>query len=212
MSDIKYPTSWGICRKVIKTFENCYNKNGSKRHFIFLIDGSGSVSDNDFNNMKESIKSMLNYPLNGQNLVSVVEFSSTQQKLCHKKIDPVLIHNCIYSKSKLDWGTDINGAIDYAVQDYIKDESTGDLEHVVVIFTDGEPDSTVRYKVAELRNMQNVKVTGFGIGDAFESASALRELGYITGEQNLQEHKYKIRNFDEFERNRLDLQNTICSA
>jgi len=211
VNDIEYPTKYGICREVIDLFEQCYTKNQEKRHFIFLLDGSGSVSWSDFNNMKRSIESMVNYPMNGQNKVSIVEFGSSQQKLCEFAIEPYEIEECLKPSKKDNGGTDINGAMDYAVRNFINVDKS--MNHVVVIFTDGMPNSSVEHKVAELRRMSRVSVTGFGIGSAFNSASATQQLKYITNERyNLDETKYRIRNFSEFEKNRLDLQKTICSA
>lgn len=100
INDIDYPTRNGICTKVVKLFENCYTRNNQKRHFIFMIDGAGSFSKSfyeyskDLESMKNSIMSMVNYPLNGQNKVSVVDFSSSIS-LCEGQLEPDGIESCI---------------------------------------------------------------------------------------------------------------------
>merc|ERR1712027_263998 len=101
--------------------------------------------------------------------------------------------------------------MDFAVRNFVNVDKS--MNHVVVIFTDGIPNSSVEHKVKELRRMPRVSVTGFGIGSAFDSSRAIQQLKYITGQLvNIDESKYKIKNFADFEKNRLDLQKTICTA
>merc|ERR1712167_54067 len=123
------------------------------RHFILLLDESGSVPHKDFENMKKSIASMMNYPLNGQNRVSIIGFSShNQQKiLCNEEHNPEKIMDCLtYDQSEKTWTkwtkydgwTANNEAFDY-IMNSDNNLLLRNYINQVIIFTDGQPNDDV---------------------------------------------------------------------
>jgi uncharacterized protein YegL len=168
--------------------------------------------------MKHTLKSSVDYLLSGIriNKVSIIEFASADsQVLCRHEELPEKIKDCLYEKPKLNGGTGINEALDY-VLDPSNVLLLRDYRNVIAVFTGGEPNDSIQFKVNQARNNPNVHaLTGFGIGNTFEdkNGQAYKQLSYLidSTKKNFDEHEHLINDFDSFELSRLDLQKKICS-
>merc|ERR1712038_436794 len=85
-----------------------------------------------------------------------------------------------------------------------------DFKNVAIIFNDEIPNQRVKDKFE--RESRLDAVTGFGIGEKFQSQNAQYQLASTFQTESFDSKKYIVKDFDEFEENRLNLQNTICSA
>lgn len=221
-----------ICSKVIDTMINCYNTNSPSRNFIFAIDGSNSISTKEFEGMKRTLKSMLNYPLNGHNYVSVMEFSGDyeQRILCQNVFEAKELETCLYNdKSGNFFGqykgwTSTDKAIDFIENNLL----TPYRDNVIVYVTDGvpngEPNGISREEdvcpkaeslLINYGNHDKKKLTAqiaFGIGDAFDHSDAKAYLECLSIGSDITEKDNKIEDFSMFEAMRLDYQNTVCKA
>lgn len=204
-----------VCPKVIDTMEACFNKNGKNRHFIFVLDGSGSISTSQFKQMKETLRSMLFYPLNGQNKVSVIEFSNADQQriLCRNAEFVEQIEACldVTSNEQFKQYTHFGPAINY-VKDNLLDQY---MNNVIIYFTDGIPSdgNDGCYARKKLQSMSRVtSQTAYGIGNVFIDASAVRFLGNecLSSDTVFDLSQRHIADYARFDRERLYYQHNIC--
>lgn len=192
-----------ICHDVVNLVDKCM-ANQDKTHYIFIVDASGSVSSSNFNNALKTIESMIWFPLNGKNKVTIFEYGSTMQSRCNGITKSSQAKTCLFSKNKLGGGTATADAFDYALR-FMRDPN---FKNVVSIFTDGHSntglDSRMKNSVQAVRN--KAKLLPFGIGSGVSKA----ELEYFAN-GNKNEVTY-VKDYESFERLRYEYQTKMCAA
>lgn len=195
-----------MCIDILETMEQCNDAN-HKQHYIVLLDGSGSITDYDFDNMLKNVESMLWFALNGQNKVTIIEFSTGTRVRCSAKTDHNQLKNCLYKFTQMNGGTDTLEAFEDALT-YMADP---DYKYVIALFTDGQ--SRTGFKNDKMKSVVEsinthqypARILPFGIGKSVNMA----ELTYFGGSIGM---VTEVQDFKTFETNRLQYQTKLCTA
>merc|ERR1711981_575766 len=191
------------CIDVIDTLGDCKQKG---KHYIILLDGSGSVTNANFKNMLKTVQSMLWFPMNGYNKVTIIEFSDSVRVRCSSLIDHDKIKDCLFSGNQIKGSTDTAGAFEKAV-DFMMD---GNYENIVALFTDGHSDTGIhgdRMKNAfNSVNSLATRFLSFGIGKRYN----MDELKFFAGGSTT--GITLVEDFSSFEKHRFKYQGLICKS
>ncbi len=159
---------------------------------LFLIDSSGSIYPQDYEKMKDFMKSVISKSVVGQNEVhvGVMQFSTVQQLEfpLNRYYTKEEMLNAINGMQQIGGGTHTGEAITYVSQYF--DAARGgrpDMRQRLVVITDGEAQDKVKGPAAALR-AKGVVVYAIGVVDA--NTTQLLE---ISGSPN---RMYSERDFD----------------
>ncbi|XP_072249472.1 collagen alpha-6(VI) chain-like [Leuresthes tenuis] len=184
LKDIKDDIIIDICRN-----DTCKDVPGD---LIFLIESSESIAPEDYNKMKNFMKSVIDKIYIGQNgvRVGVMQFSSVQQlefklNVYYSKDE---LHRAIENMQRMTGGT-LTGEAIRQVSQYFDSTNGGrpDLRQRLVLITDGEAQDEVSRPAAALRE-KGVLVYAIGVVNA-DNAQLLA----ITGSPD---RVYSERDFD----------------
>lgn len=191
-----------VCLEVMDTLEKCTGQSKSK-HYIIILDGSGSVSSSDYQNSLKTIESMSWFGFNGKNKVTIFQFASGITKLCNAITDFSQIERCLRSKSQTGGGTNTILAFQHALQ-YMIDRTNYD--YVVAMFTDGGSSSGLNNELKKAADdvRHRGTILPFGIGPGFNKA----ELEYFGGSQV----PIEVKDYEGFEKNRYVYQIKMCGV
>ncbi|XP_064200312.1 collagen alpha-6(VI) chain-like [Anguilla rostrata] len=187
-----------ICSK-----EVCKDVEGD---VLFLIDGSGSISNDEFQKMMKFIWSLLNKSEIGPDKLQcgVLQFSDTQQEVfpLNKFYDKKSIEQTISSIQQLGGGTLTGAALSFA-SNYFDSPKGGRLnvKQFLIVITDGEAQDEVAKPAEELRN-KGVIIYSIGVLSANNS-----QLEEISGTQ---ERVFSERNFDALQHLEEQIHYKIC--
>uniref|UniRef100_I3KW12 VWFA domain-containing protein n=1 Tax=Oreochromis niloticus TaxID=8128 RepID=I3KW12_ORENI len=179
----------------------------------FLLDGSGSVSQPDFQTMKRFVKEIIQSFLSSETQFSVSQFST----------DPEVHFNFKKFSSSGSVETDINGirqqggstytakAITHVVNNVFTPQrgSRPNGKKVLIVVTDGQ--SNDRYDLRDATKQaesKNIVRFAIGVGSAFRLPDARRELRTIASTPS---YVFEVENFDALEVIRQNLQDKIFS-
>lgn len=181
----------------------------------FLLDGSGSVSHEDFQTMKKFVKDMVKSFLSGDTQFSVSQFS--RAPIVHYYFDNFF--------SSGQWEANIDGiyqlrettytakAIRY-VLDNVFISSTGsrpNVKKVLIVITDGASHDRQQLPyVASLAEQKGIVRFAIGVGSAFDQPEAKQELDTIASSPP-DKHVFQVENFNALEIIRQSLQDRIFS-
>uniref|UniRef100_UPI003AAAA8F2 collagen alpha-6(VI) chain-like n=1 Tax=Centroberyx gerrardi TaxID=166262 RepID=UPI003AAAA8F2 len=159
---------------------------------VFLIDGSGSINMQDFQKMKDFMKSVVNRSVVGQNKVhiGVMQYSSSQRLEfpLNRYYDKGEMLNAIDDMQQINGGTLTGGAISEVSQYFdVFRGGRPDLSQILVVITDGESQDGVKGPAEALRAKG---VTIYAIGVVNANTTQLLE---ISGSQD---RMYAERDFD----------------
>ncbi|XP_044214882.1 collagen alpha-6(VI) chain isoform X2 [Thunnus albacares] len=159
---------------------------------LFLIDSSGSIDPNDYQKMKEFMKSVISRSDIGENKVhvGVMQFSSVQKLVFrlneYYSKDDML--RAIDGMTQIGGGTDTGKAIKVLSPYFDKAEGgRPDQRQRLVVITDGESQDPVKEPAKELRD-KKVQIYAIGVVDA--NTTQLLEIS------GLKERVYSERDFD----------------
>jgi len=186
-----------MCSEVIDAMEQC--KTTSK-NYVFLLDGSGSVASYDFDNMLKTVRSMVWMPMNGNNKVTIIEYSSSVRVRCNAVTDHSKIEECLFDSNQLRRGTNTHDGLNEAVK-YMQDPN---YDNILAVFTDGH--ATVKGKsltdaVNSAKNYADILT--FGIGQKFNK-DELKMIG-TSGEFTI------VKDYSTFASKRFQYQKLICA-
>ncbi|XP_028332256.1 integrin alpha-M-like isoform X2 [Gouania willdenowi] len=180
----------------------------------FLLDGSTSVSPNDFIRMKTFVKDVINSFIKQDTQFSITQFSdwnkihyyfnTFNKKNWKKEIDKI---------TQLGGGTNTAAAIRHVVRRVFSPDSGSRLnvKKVLVVIADGDShDRKLLPKVASEAQMKKILRFAIGVGSAFTDEEAQDELNTIASHPS-QDYVFTVDGFDALEKIRENLQEKIFS-
>ncbi|KAF3704469.1 Integrin alpha-X CD11 antigen-like family member C [Channa argus] len=180
----------------------------------FLLDGSGSVSGEDFQTMKDFVKNLVRSFLDRDTKFAIAQFSATP--MTHYYFDN------FYSQS---WETKVDGisqlgettytakAIQYVVNNIFTPSrgSRSDVKKILIVITDGQShDRNYLQNSADAAEKKQIVRFAIGVGGAFYAREAKAELDTIASNPK-NNHVFQVANFNALEQIRQSLQAKIFS-
>ncbi|XP_051530917.1 integrin alpha-M-like [Myxocyprinus asiaticus] len=165
----------------------------------FLLDGSGSVTDNDFNKMKTFVINMIERFTGRNAQFAIAQYSSScdihynfnELKDSKWKIN-------IMNIQQMHGGTSTAKAI-IKVLDYLFTNTGGaraEAKQILLVITDGESfDRHLLPKAASDAQAKNITRFAIGVGNAFDNHNAKWELNTIASDPDI-DYVFKVTNFD----------------
>ncbi|XP_078393458.1 integrin alpha-M-like, partial [Cetorhinus maximus] len=176
----------------------------------FLIDGSGSVIDKDFDKMKSFIKAIMQRFSKTDTQIALAQFSHTTRI----EFTFTQYNQAINKKSLVDkiWqirrGTSTPSGIKY-VADNIFTSSAGaraGAKRIMITITDGESQDTDFTAAIRAANRKNIDRYCIGVGRAFSSGRAKKELETIASKKA---NVFQVDNFSALDKIQKELQEKI---
>ncbi|XP_035998461.1 integrin alpha-M [Fundulus heteroclitus] len=184
-------------------------------YIAFLLDGSGSVSGEDFKSMKDFVKGLIRSFLGKDTRFAITQYS--YDTTTHYDFNA--FSQAPYWESQIDnisqkrGGTYTAAAIGKVVNDVFLPEkgSRSSAKKLLIVITDGESqDSGDLPAAASLADSKQIVRFAIGVGDAFSSYSATQELRTIAS-QPAENFMFKVGNFAALDKIRENLQDKIFS-
>ncbi|XP_038191543.1 integrin alpha-D [Arvicola amphibius] len=167
---------------------------------VFLIDGSGSIDQSDFSQMKAFVKTLMGQFASTNTSFSLMQYSnilkthftftkfrssSNPQSL----VDPIVqLQGLTYTAT----------AIQEVVKElfHSKNGARKNAKKILIVITDGQKYRDPKKYSDVIPEAEKAKITRYaiGVGDAFQEPSALQELNTI-GSAPPQDHVFKVNNF-----------------
>ncbi|XP_023145572.2 integrin alpha-X-like [Amphiprion ocellaris] len=185
----------------------------TKADIAFLLDGSGSVSAEDFQTMKDFVKKLVRSFLSGDTQFSISQFSSGPEvhyyfdnffsnRNWEDNIDMIFQHRETTYTAK---------AIEYVVNTVFVPQrgSRSNVKKILIVITDGASHDRNRLPIAA-RLAERKKIVRFaiGVGSAFHDPNARNELDTIASSPTAK-HVFQVESFDALEIIRQTLQDSI---
>nr|XP_010334170.2 collagen alpha-4(VI) chain-like [Saimiri boliviensis boliviensis] len=165
LKDIQKEVVRDICSS-----EACKN---SKADIVFLIDGSESISPEDFERMKRFVESMVNQSNIGADGIQIglLQFSSIPQEefRLNRYSSKVDIYNAIFDVQQMRDGTRTGKALNFTLPFF--DSSKGgrpSVQQYLIVITDGVAQDNVIIPAKALRD-KNIIIFAIGVGEAKKS-------------------------------------------
>ncbi|XP_064234749.1 collagen alpha-4(VI) chain-like isoform X3 [Aotus nancymaae] len=165
LKDIQKEVVRDICSS-----EACKN---SKADIVFLIDGSESISPEDFERMKRFVEIMVNQSNIGTDGIQIglLQFSSTPQEefRLNRYSSKVDIYNAIFDVQQMRDGTRTGKALNFTLPFF--DSSKGgrpSVQQYLIVITDGVAQDNVIIPAKALRD-KNIIIFAIGVGEAKKS-------------------------------------------
>ncbi|XP_062415861.1 integrin alpha-M-like isoform X1 [Pungitius pungitius] len=182
---------------------------------VFLLDGSGSVNNQDFQTMKTFVKNLVRSLLQADIKFAIVQFSTSPQ--IHFYFSDNLISGTASWERKVDEIRQLRGytytakAIKSVVNDVFTPTkgSRPNVNKVLIVITDGE--SNDRFNLPGATSLaDNKKIVRFaiGVGGAFKRDKAKKELETIA---STKENVFQVESFNALEQIRQTLQAKLFS-
>ncbi|XP_062416161.1 integrin alpha-X-like isoform X2 [Pungitius pungitius] len=182
---------------------------------VFLLDGSGSVNNQDFETMKTFVKNLVRSLLQADIKFAIVQFSSSPK--IHFFFSDNLISGTASWERKVGeirqlWGfTHTAKAIKSVVNDVFTPTkgSRPNVNKVLIVITDGESnDRIILPSATSLADNKKIVRFAIGVGGAFSSDQAKKELETIA---STKENVFQVESFDALEQIRQTLQAKLFS-
>ena len=209
------------CTQVIQTMDKCWPTK--RKHFIFAIQTSNSITDENLEHIKEALETMLYYVLaSNENRVSIFQWSYYQQQLCQMQNSNSQIYENCLSPDKFKRyrhnSVDTIGALDYAKGMVTKSSA---YDETVIFITDGGLNTSwwpvnwftrITTKAHELRKATSyskttVKAIGIGMDYSNKRSDRYKELVQIGGSAR---NTYQFPDYRTFTEQRFEFQQFIC--
>ncbi|KAK7919663.1 hypothetical protein WMY93_010947 [Mugilogobius chulae] len=179
----------------------------------FLLDGSGSVDGTDFTKMKTFVVNVIRSFLNKASQFAIIQFDHRVNIAFHFDTFPINGNWELQVKNigQTRGGTYTAAAITKVVEDVFI-QSRGNRPNankVLIVITDGESQDSEDFSKARTEaNNKNIIRFAIGVGGAFNSRTARKELETIASSTD---NVFKVDGFDALERIRQKLQDKIFS-
>ncbi|KAL2101909.1 hypothetical protein ACEWY4_003670 [Coilia grayii] len=181
----------------------------------FLLDGSGSVHDDQFSRMKTFVKELIKKLLDHDTRFSIAQYSTD-----------CTIHIKFNQFRTKGWEEDVNKIKQMkeltmtakAIQKVVTDgfaSSAGarpDAKRILIVITDGEAQDSASYPDAvEKANSKNIKRFAIGIGTAFNNDDAKQQLKAIASLPT-SNHMFHVDSFEALETIKSNLEKSIIAV
>ena len=141
-----------------------------RKFVVFLLDGSSSLSPNDFDRQKaivNSITKKLNdNNSNGDNQYCVVQFSTYASVHRHATSNPAEVQSSLDAMVQIRGNTDMAAGLREAKTLFLTEDVSKTSERFLFMFTDGVPNDRYQAQVVadELKMVYEVKFCCMGVG------------------------------------------------
>ncbi|XP_041830521.1 integrin alpha-M-like [Melanotaenia boesemani] len=212
----------GVCIEIEKydrigppvpsSFEECR----AQADIAFLLDGSGSVSPQDFERMKTFVTKLIESLLGKNTQFSITQFSENPEiHYDFKGFDPNNWRQQIQQLWQIGGGTFTAEAITHVVENVFLTSrgSRSEVEKILIVITDGESQDSDNLEGAiKKADSKNIVRFAIGVGSAFSPSNpgALEELRIIASKPQ-ENHVFEVKTFEALEKIRQNLQDKIFS-
>uniref|UniRef100_A0A1A8IND8 VWFA domain-containing protein n=1 Tax=Nothobranchius kuhntae TaxID=321403 RepID=A0A1A8IND8_NOTKU len=192
--------------------EECQNM----ADIAFLLDASGSVAAEDFVKMKTFVKNLISSFLRRETEAtkfSVTQFSS--KTTIHYYFDTFPSGNWKYHIDNLKQiigATATAAAIKKVVSDVFSPDRGSRLKvkKILIVITDGQSTDSDLDKAIQLADNKDIARFSVGVGEAFTSLDAIKELKLIASQPS-ENFMFQVENFEALEKIQGNLQDRIFS-
>uniref|UniRef100_A0A8C6LRR0 VWFA domain-containing protein n=1 Tax=Nothobranchius furzeri TaxID=105023 RepID=A0A8C6LRR0_NOTFU len=189
--------------------EECQNM----ADIAFLLDASGSVAAEDFIKMKTFVKNLISSFLRRETEFSVTQFSS--KTTIHYYFDTFPSGNWKYHIDNLKQiigATATAAAIKKVVSDVFSPDRGSRLKvkKILIVITDGQSTDSDLDKAIQLADNKDIARFSVGVGEAFTSLDAIKELKLIASQPS-ENFMFQVENFEALEKIQGNLQDRIFS-
>ncbi|KAG2393332.1 hypothetical protein C9374_006863 [Naegleria lovaniensis] len=148
----------------------------AKKFIIFLLDGSSSLSADDFSRQRSVVLGLAKRFSNGKNQLAVIQFSSTVQVQCNATTNFDHVEHALSSMQQLSGSTRMDRGFDEA-KILFETQELGPSRRIVIILTDGIPDDEAMAirKSDYLKIVLDADVICLGVG-AFVNEKVVKTL------------------------------------
>ncbi|XP_036417041.1 integrin alpha-X-like [Colossoma macropomum] len=174
----------------------------------FLLDGSGSVSDDDFVKMKEFVITLIQGLSNRDIRFAVAQYSD--DCTIHVRFTSTLNAYEIRSIWQKNRGTNTAGGINKLVNELFAREARPGANRVLIVITDGVSTTYGLPEAAENARRNKIIRYAIGVGWAFNNPSAENELNIIASDPD-SDYKFKVGSFDVLDKIRKTLETNIIA-
>ncbi|KAL2101912.1 hypothetical protein ACEWY4_003673 [Coilia grayii] len=181
----------------------------------FLLDGSGSVDDDEFSHMKTFVKDLIKKLLDYDTRFSIAQYST--DCTIHIKFNQFRTKGWEEDVNKIKQmkgGTKTAKAIQKVVTDVFASSAGArpDAKRILIVITDGEAQDSASYPDAVKKaNSENIKRFAIGIGRAFNYEHAKRQLEAIASLPT-SNHMFHVNSFEALETIKSNLEKTIIAV
>ncbi|XP_027901497.1 integrin alpha-X-like isoform X2 [Xiphophorus couchianus] len=200
--------------ELVKSYLPATEECRTQADIAFLLDGSGSVRDDDFSRMKTFVKNMIRTFLGRDTQFAITQFSSSPTT--HYYFNTFRTSNW---ESQIDnihqsgEGTYTANAIKNVVDDVFSPQkgSRSNVKRILIVITDGESqDRQYLPTVTQSADRKNIIRFVIGVGNAFTNTGAKQELITIASHP-ADNFVFEVGSFDALDRIRETLQAKINS-
>ncbi|KAM7329411.1 hypothetical protein ACRRTK_011024 [Alexandromys fortis] len=167
---------------------------------VFLIDGSGSIDQSDFSQMKAFVKKLMDQFASTNTSFSLMQYSN----ILKTHFTFTKFRSSLNPQSLVDSIVQLQGltftatAIQEVVKElfHSKNGARKNAKKILIVITDGQKYGDPMQYSDVIPEAEKAKITRYaiGVGDAFQEPSALQELNTI-GSAPPQDHVFKVNNF-----------------
>ncbi|XP_037546808.1 integrin alpha-M-like [Nematolebias whitei] len=198
-----------------KSFPNSTKECRDEADIAFLLDGSGSVSAQDFIIMKDFVKKLIRGFRGKDAKFSITQFSLTTEihfdfntfptETWEEEIDKIKQHS-----NKTNTATAIKTVMNAVFSGYTGSRSN--VKKILIVITDGiSTDSDKLPEAIELAKNKSITRFSIGVGTAFSRVDALKELEQIASDPP-KDYVFKSDTFEALEKIQGKLQERIFSV
>ncbi|XP_014833796.1 PREDICTED: integrin alpha-X-like [Poecilia mexicana] len=210
----------GLCFEIdsnntlVKSYPPATEECGTQADIAFLLDGSGSVSSQDFIRMKEFVKNLIRTFLDRDTQFAITQFS--YYPTTHYYFNTFSTSNWesqINNIRQFGGGTYTARAIQNVVDDVFSPQrgSRSNVKRILIVITDGESYDRQNLPAAtQSADQKNILRFAIGVGNAFTSTIAKQELRMIAS-QPADSFVFQVGSFDALDKIRDNLQAKIYS-
>lgn len=217
LPNLEWRLKKGLCNQIVSTAfraptvqrtlrEGCVNTE--EADIYFLVDGSGSIYPDDFQDMKTFMKELISMFQVGDSQVrfGVVQYSDDPQIefTISEYTSQKSLKKALQSINQLGGGTSTGAALKSMKSLFIKaaDDRPHKVPQSLVVITDGESQDRVTEAAEELRD-DGITIYAIGVKNAVEE-----QLRDISGSDD---RMFFVNNFDSLNLIKLELVREICS-
>ncbi|XP_043959274.1 integrin alpha-D-like [Gambusia affinis] len=210
----------GLCYEInrdntiVKSYPSTTEECRTQADIAFLLDGSGSVANDDFFRMKIFVKNLIRTFLGRDTQFAITQFSGSPTT--HYYFNTFSTSNWesqIDNINQLRGGTFTAKAIQNVVDDVFSPQkgSRSNVKRILIVITDGESNDRQNLPAAtQSADRKNILRFAIGVGNAFTNTMARQELIAIAS-QPADNFVFQVGSFDALDRVRETLQDKIDS-